>query len=213
MRAIFVPTVKEANGIFGRIGFEPYKYGIMKGFYNAIPVYVTSVSKISAAFAASVVLRDENITEAMLTGICGAYRGSGINVGDVVCIYKDYFADEGVFYEDRMDSLGELGFQIADGGCAHYEKIRDMAIVNSNTVSYLDGVGGVSEMMHKKTGASVENMEGAAFGYVCNILKIKAFHVRGVSNFCGKRSDQMWDVNLAFSNLKRFFEYEYKSAL
>lgn len=210
MRAIFVPTVKEAEGIFGDIKLQEYKYGIIKGAYRDIPVYVTSVTKTSAAFSASMVLSEGSITEALLTGICGAYVKSGLSVGDVVSVQKDFFADEAVFYEDRIDSIGDLGFKITEGGFVEFATIQDMPIINSNTVSFLDGVGRVSEMMRKKTGASVENMEGAAFGYVCNMLKIKAFQVRGVSNFCGARSEQRWNIRLAFDNLKRFFESVYK---
>ena len=41
-----------------------------------------------------------------------------------------------------------------------------------------------------------------------NMLNVKAFQVRAVSNFCGKREEQMWDANKAFANLKSFFETE-----
>lgn len=209
MRAIFVPTEKEGEKIFGSV-FKPYKYGIRKGEYNGIPLYVTGISKTLTAFSAAIVLSGENVTEAVLTGICGAYRYSGLKVGDVVSIHRDFFADEAVFFNDRVEPVSAMGFGMPSDGCFSPYDTGIMPIVNSNTVSFLDGEGRISDIMGRSTGASVENMEGASFGYACNMLGIKAFHIRAVSNYCGRRDEQMWDINKAFTNLKSFFETHFQ---
>jgi len=206
MKAIFVPTVKEAEGIFSGIELTLWKYGIFKAEYNDIMIFVTGITKTSAAFSAATVFGAFPVEEAILTGICGAYKQSGLNVGDVVSVHKDFFADEAVFYRDRITTLDEMGFGFAKDGCCEFASYSNLPIVNSNTVSFLDGEGEVSALLYTKYGASVENMEGAAFGFVCNMLGIKAYQVRAVSNFCGKRSEQEWNARLALGNLKRLFE-------
>lgn len=209
MKAIFVPTEKEGQKIFG-IGFSAYKFGVLRGEYNGIPVFVTGISKTLAAFSAAILIQSEGVAEALLTGICGAYRSSELNIGDVVSVHRDFFADEAVFYKDRLESITSMGFGLPSEGCSVYETLKMLPIVNSNTVSFLDGEGEISEIMRKSTDAAVENMEGASFGYVCNTLGVKAFQVRAVSNYCGRRETQMWDINKAFANLKRFYETDFK---
>lgn len=206
MKAIFVPTIKEAEGIFSGIELKLWKYGIFKAEYNDIMIFVTGVTKTSAAFATTVILNEFPVEEAILTGICGAYRQSGLKVGDVVSVHRDFFADEAVFYADRITDIHEMGFGFAKDGCAEFTYYENLPIVNSNTVSFLDGEGGVSALLADKYSAEIENMEGAAFGFVCNTLGIKAYQVRAVSNFCGKRDRQEWNVKLALGNLKSLFE-------
>ncbi len=206
MKAIFVPTVKEAESIFPGIELTLWKYGVFKAEYNDIMIFVTGATKTCAAFSATSVLGAFSVEEAILTGICGAYRQSGLKVGDVVSVHKDFFADEAVFYSNKITTLNEMGFGFSDDSCSEFISYGNLPIVNSNTVSFLDGEGAVSALLYSKYGASVENMEGAAFGFVCNMLKVKAYQVRAVSNFCGKRDGQEWDVRLALGNLKRLFE-------
>jgi futalosine hydrolase len=206
MKAIFVPTVKEAEGIFPGIELTLWKHGVFKAEYNDIMIFVTGAAKTCAAFSTAMVLGAFPVEEAILTGICGAYRQSGLKVGDVVSVHKDFFADEAVFYSDKITTLGEMGFGFAKEGCCEFASYGNLPIVDSNTVSFLDGEGAVSALLYSKYGASVENMEGAAFGFVCNTLGIKAYQVRAVSNFCGKRDGQEWNVRLALGNLKRLFE-------
>lgn len=206
MKAIFVPTVKEAESIFTGIELTLWRHGIFCAEYNDIMIFVTGATKTCAAFSAGAVLGAFPVAEAVLTGICGAYRQSGLNVGDVVSVHKDFFADEAVFYRNKITTMDEMGFGFANDGCSEFISYGNLPIVNSNTVSFLDGEGDVSSLLYSKYGAAVENMEGAAFGFVCNMLGIKAYQVRAVSNFCGKRSGQEWNIRLALGNLKRLFE-------
>jgi futalosine hydrolase len=208
VKAYFVASDKEGKAIFPHVNFRPWKFNILKGEYNGIPVFVIGVSKTSAAFSASMIFNELDISEAVLTGVCGAYRSSDLNVGDVIGISEDYFADEGLFLGGEVELLHEMGFGFADRGCSVFDTSDKYQIVKSNTVSYLDGDGEVADIYMKKTGAAVENMEGAAFGYVCNQLGIRVLQIRAVSNYCGKRDNQEWDIKKALQNLKRLFEYD-----
>ncbi|PLX68275.1 MAG: hypothetical protein C0602_08800 [Denitrovibrio sp.] len=206
MKALFVPSISEGKKIFPGCKFEKYKHDLHKGEFRGVHVFVIGVSKIPSVFNSIMAIKDFNITEAILTGVCGAYSNSGLSVGDVVSIHRDWFADEGLYTGDGFTSLNELGFGIIKKRYTEYSTLENLTVVDSATVSFLDGVGHISEMFQKSTGAQVENMEGAAFAYACNMLSVKCFQIRAVSNFCGKRDEQEWDFKKAVSKLKRFFE-------
>ncbi|ADD68697.1 purine or other phosphorylase family 1 [Denitrovibrio acetiphilus DSM 12809] len=209
MKAIFVPSLGEAGKIFPNVKFTEWKHGIMQGEFRGYPVFITGVSKTPVTFAATAVLGTFDISEALLTGVCGAYRESGLSVGDVISVEKDYFADEGLYTELGFESLFKMGFGFMGSRYISFSAFRDLPVADSNTVSFLDGEGRISEILQKSTGASVENMEGAAFGYVCNMLGIKSFQVRGVSNFCGNRTEQQWNFKKAAANLERVLDLSF----
>lgn len=206
MKALFVPSISEGKKIFSGISFALWRHNILIGEFKGLPVFVTGVSKSPAVFASIIAIKEYNITEAILTGVCGAYRGSGLSVGDVVSIHKDWFADEGLYDSEGFHSLDEMGFSFIEKRYIEFGILKSLPVADSNTVSFLDGIGTISELFQKSTGAKVENMEGAAFGYVCNMLSVKCFQVRAVSNFCGARKQQEWDFKKAVANLKNYFE-------
>jgi len=206
MKALFVPSVLEGEKIFSGCKFGKYKHDIYKSEFKGVPVFAIGVSKTPSVFNSIIAIKDFNITEAILTGVCGAYRNSGLSVGDIVSIHKDWFADEGLYTGEGFTSLNDMGFGIIKKRYTEYDTYEDLPVVDSATVSFLDGVGQISEIFQKTTEAQTENMEGAAFGYVCNMLSVKCFQVRAVSNFCGKRDEQEWNFKKAVSNLKRFFD-------
>lgn len=206
MKAFFVPSVFEGEKIFSGIKFNRHSYDILCGDYRGTPVFTTGVSKVPAVFNSIIAIKDFNITEAVLTGVCGAYRSSGLSVGDLVSIKREHFADEGLYTEGSFKTLDEMGFGFIKNRYIEYSVFENLPAVESATVSFLDGVGEISELFAGNTGAQVENMEGAAFGYVCNMLSVKCYQVRSVSNFCGERSSQQWDIKKALSNLKNYFD-------
>ncbi|PLX66202.1 MAG: hypothetical protein C0603_12395 [Denitrovibrio sp.] len=207
MKAIFVPSVMEARKIFPVGNFIEWKYGIFKGEFKGIPVFTTGVSKTPTAFSLPVIINEFKISEAILTGVCGAYRSSKLSVGDLITINKDHFVDEGLYHKGEFQSIVQMGFGFSDTSYSEFEIFKDLPVADSNTVSFLDGEGKISEIFQKSTGADVENMEGAAFGYACKMLGIKCFQVRAVSNYCGARDEQGWDFKKAILNLKRFFDF------
>jgi len=209
MKAIFLPSIVEAKKIFPEVVFKNWKYGILQGDFRGLSVFITGVSKTPTVFNTSVILSEVPVTEAYLTGVCGAYRSSGLAVGDVVTVGKDFFADEGLLDGGEFKSLDQMGFWFLEKRYTEFSVLEGLTVADSATVSFLDGEGRISEILQKSTGAKVENMEGASFAYVCNMLKVKCFQIRAVSNYCGVRKDQQWDFNQAVRNLKSFFETFY----
>ena len=203
-KVIFVPTLKEAHGIFGTLEHIQNPYGYYESNFEGKKVVVTGITKTCAALATFAVLSSQDFDEAYLLGIAGAYRGSGINIGEIVSVKFDFFVDEALFLNEKITFLSELGFSFCEENRVCFNTLGNIKIVNSNTVSLLSSDDTLAKLYFGKTGASIENMEGAAFGFVAQKFGIDFFQVRGISNYCGKRDNQMWDTKKAFNSLKEF---------
>jgi len=206
MKAVFVPSLGEAKFIFPQLRFTEWKRGINTADADGYKVFITGVTKTPCAMSTTSVFENFDVTEALLTGVCGAYRGCGLAVGDIVTIAKDHFADEGLYEGEKFKSVFDMGFGFLEKSYIMFDEIRNVQVADSNTVSFLDGNGSISQILHNSTGAHVENMEGASFGYVCKLFGVKSYQLRAVSNFCGIRSKQEWDFKKAILNLKTFYE-------
>ena len=205
---VFVPTLKEAEKIFENVSFIKNNHGLYIAELKNIDVIITGIGKSNAAFSSCISLVNSSYYTVYLLGICGAYRNSGLKPGDIVSITKDYFADEGLMNSDgEYKLLSEMGFTINDGrNYSEFNCAEGLKKVTGNTVSFLSGTDKTAGLYQSKTKASVENMEGASLGMVCERLNISARQVRAVSNFCGDRKKQEWDIKKAFNVLRKFAE-------
>lgn len=98
--------------------------------------------------------------------------------------------------------MHEKGFISAPdnrGECLTFDKFKT---VNSNTISLIPLFDELSNIYQNKTNASVENMEGASFAYTLNKFNIKPYQIRTVSNYCGNKELQQWNIKKACKNLK-----------
>jgi len=209
---VFIPSVKEAENIFENVSFVINNHGLYSAELSNFDVIVTGIGKANAAFSSCISLFNSNYNSVYLVGICGAYRHSDLKPGDLVCITEDYFADEGLLdSEGEYKLLSELGFALNDGrSYSEFNFVQGLKKVIGNTVSFLSGTEKTVDLYQSKTGAAVENMEGASLGMVCERLNIPSYQVRAVSNFCGDRKNQEWNVKKAVNALKTFVsEYIY----
>jgi len=205
-KVVVVPTVKEAEKLFENIAFYEWKYGILKGIHNRTPVYICGISKSNAAFSAPFIISEHTNSNIIMTGICGAYRESGLSVGEVVSIEKDYFVDEASYENGVLKNIGDQGFPVIENNYSFFRKIPELKVVNSNTVSFLSTDERIEKEYYNFSCASVENMEGAAFGLAANRMGVHIYQVRAVSNYCGPRKQQEWNINFSFESLKNYFK-------
>lgn len=203
---VFIPSVKEAEKIFENVSFARNNHGLYSAELNNFDVIVTGIGKSNTAFSSCISLINANYHAVYLLGICGAYRHSDLKPGDLVCITEDYFADEGLLDSDgEYKLLSEIGFALNNGrNYSEFECVQGLKKVIGNTVSFLSGTDKTADLYQSKTKAAVENMEGASLGMVCEKLKIPAYQVRAVSNFCGDRKNQEWDIKKGVNALKKF---------
>lgn len=196
---LFVPTAKELSKIFG-IRETAREKGFEYAFFKNTPVVLTGIGKTNAAITASAFFGIYRPYKAILTGICGAYRASGLKIGETVSVVEDNFADEGSYDGFRLVSLAERGMPLWEGGAVPFAPLDGFFKAVSNTVSLLPAENGLSEIYRTKTGAHVENMEGASFGLAAVKAGIRAFQLRAVSNYCGAMPE--WNIAEAASALR-----------
>lgn len=199
--AIFLPTALEMKAIFN---IEPNKKDEILEYttYRDIPLIITGAGKTNSSLSASYFATKHYADIILLTGICGAYRNTEINIGDTVSIKYDYFVDEAEYNKINIKTMHEKGFISAPdnrGECLTFDKFKT---VNSNTISLIPLFDELSNIYQNKTNASVENMEGASFAYTLNKFNIKPYQIRTVSNYCGNKELQQWNIKKACKNLK-----------
>lgn len=141
-------------------------------------------------------------------GVCGAYPGSGLSVGDGCIVTRETFVDEGVETATGFLDLRSLGFDQTASLLADEE--RSLAWANllgvprvlGATVSCCSGTDALAGVYAGRSGAAVETMEGAAVAHVAQAFDIPWVGVRAVSNRCGERAQGGWDLPRALQRLQ-----------
>lgn len=140
-------------------------------------------------------------------GICGSFDDT-LELGDVVCVMIDQFADFGVFENGQW----KTGFDMKLIS-SHKKPFTQGELVATNTdiVPYPKVIAVTSqtitstttqrEMLEKKFHPAIETMEGAYIHYVCIQEDIPFVHLRSVSNTVGERNKSRWDIETAVANL------------
>ncbi|MCD8492344.1 MAG: hypothetical protein LRY51_10855 [Geovibrio sp.] len=101
--------------------------------------------------------------------------------------------------------LSEEGFPVCENNFTIFEKMPSLGSAESNTVSLLSSCDLLANIYYNKTNAAVENMEGAPVGLSAVRCGVKAMQVRSVSNYCGERINQEWDIKSAFRSFSFLF--------
>ncbi len=208
---IAIPSEFEVKKIFGNVSIN-VENGLKYTLYRDYLILLTGVSKISTTYNLTKFLSsNNNIDKIYLIGIAGAYEGSELNISDIVSVQKDYLIDEATIFQTdnqniKITTMHEKGINIIDNNFAEFKVVDKMQVVNSNTVSLIQTDENICNAFRDKYGASVENMEGAAFGYITSQFKVDTYQIRSISNFCGLRFNNSWDVKGACAKLKDFVD-------
>ncbi len=208
---IAIPSEFEVKKIFGNVSIK-VENGLKYALYRDHLILLTGVSKISTTYNLTKFLsNNSNIKKIYLLGIAGAYEGSELNISDIISVQKDYLIDEATIVQtDNLDikltTMYEKGIDIIDNNFAEFKIVESMKVVNSNTVSLIQTDESICNAYRDKYGASIENMEGAAFGYIASQFNIDTYQIRSISNFCGLKFNSSWDVKGACAKLKEFID-------
>ena len=170
---------------------------------------VVGVGKIASALGAVRRLYQQRPERVLLIGLAGAFRASGLAVGDVCVVGRSVLADEGVAGEGGvyLDAHVDLGFEVGGPWAADAELSRCLPVslprVVAATVSTCAGNDSLDMERSARTGAAVETMESAAIAAVCAELGVRWCELRVVSNYCGDRSRSGWDLQGALGIVSR----------
>ena len=162
-----------------------------------VRVVVTGVGPVNAAHAVTVAAMQVKPSEIMVCGVGGAYPGSPLLVGDVVCAEMECYGDLGASSPDGFLDMKALGFPVVSSPGPIYNDLPMQILPLQKrakfvTVSTCTGTDHEARAIAARTGGAVENMEGAAIAHVGHLLGIGVGEVRGISNLVTNRDTKSW---------------------
>jgi len=166
-----------------------------------VPVLVTGVGAVNAAYSLTQYLEQEDVDSVIVCGVGGAYPGSGLEIGDVVCAESECYGDLGADSPDGFLDMQALGFPLIAKPELYnvlpaqiFPMPRRVRFVTLNTCTGRDET---AHALQARTGGAVENMEGGAILHVATLAGIPAGEIRGISNHVGKRDRASWRLKEA----------------
>jgi len=193
-----------------------------EGFLNGVPLRLlhTGIGKAAAASAATVLIERHAPDIIVSIGCGGAYRTSGLAVGDLAVATEEIFGDEGVLAPEGFLDVEALGLPSAQREDKRFyntfpvsRKVADTVSpllsafvaqrgrrVKSGpfvTVSTCSGTTTAGTEMARRTGGICENMEGGAVAQVCALYALPFLEIRGISNLVEDRDTSRWDLKSA----------------
>lgn len=166
--------------------------------------FSTNLSVLLSRFAA-----EGPFTHVVLAGICGAYPGRGLNVGDVVRVESERVGDLGVV--ERNGSFTPW-YKVINAPVQVYESspLRDvpaslgrLKAVSGLTVNCCTGTSAMAAERVQNFNVDVESMEGAACFSICRVFGMPCLEIRAVSNVAADRDKTTWRIQDALEALSR----------
>lgn len=163
---------------------------------RSIAVVETGVGLVSAAIALTRFLDAHPARVVMACGVGGAYPGSGVEVGEVVCASTETYGDIGAESPDGFLDLAQLGLARSSEpmplDC--FPVARRVPFV---TCAMVTGTDARARSIVARTGGAIESMEGAAIVQAARTFGVRVGEVRGVSNRAGERDRASWRLDEA----------------
>lgn len=175
---------------------------------------LSGVGKANAAgaVAAALTTHPNGYAAVINLGIAGALPAeTPLALGDSVLATTSVFADEGVRAPDRFLTTEAMNFPVGVEGTdavppdpALSAKLGTLADHHAviATVSACSGRDEDALALTDRTGAKAEAMEGAAAALACaRTAGVPFAELRVISNTCGNRESQIWDLARASDRL------------
>ena len=174
--------------------------------------FATNLSVLLSRFAA-----EGPFTHVVLVGICGAYPGRGLDVGDVVRVDSEVVGDLGVVESDGSftpwhkvcatsanGSVPQTSAQVYEssslrGVPAWLSNLKPVAGLSVNCCT---GTASMAKERVENFNVDVESMEGAACFSICHAFGVPCYEIRAVSNFATTRDKSTWRIKEALASLR-----------
>ena len=174
-----------------------------------IDILITGIGGTFTSFHLTNTLRDNKYQFVINIGIAGSLT-TELNIGEVVSVVTDEFADLGIEKENEFLTLFETGymepneFPFEHGvlKAADYNGLIKLKKVRGITTNRSHGRDTSINEIKAKFNAQVETMEGAVVMYVCSWFGIPCIQIRSISNFVVPREMAQWNIPLALEKLK-----------
>ena len=159
---------------------------------------------VATAFALGKHLALKKYDLAINAGIAGSFDFN-LDLGDVVMVKEDVFADQGAEDGDNFLSINEMGFgesrqvpTILNAGSLNTYNLKQARAI---TVNKVHGNELSIARVIARLNPQIESMEGAAFFYACNNSLTPCIQIRSISNYVERRNREKWNIGLAIKNL------------
>ncbi len=202
--AIVAATEPEINVIKDSLNAEELQH---------VDFIVTGVGMINTCFELTKASIEKTYNYVINVGIAGSFERN-INIGEVVWVKRELFAEMGAEDGDEFLSLIQLGLQSHDEFPFEWGELKAATLPEINSLSELRQVRGITvnkvhgnEQSIMKTklqfSPQIESMEGAAVFYVCLKQGIPCIQIRSISNYVERRNRETWNIPLALKNLQQ----------
>lgn len=185
--------------------FKNYKFQEI-----AYDILITGIGVAFSTFHLTNALKDNQYNIVLNVGISGSLTKE-LDIGEVVNVISEEFADLGIENKNEFLTLFEAGFLDFnefpfDKGILKPELVDikiELKQVRGITTNKSHGRKSSIAGLNEKFTAQVESMEGAAIFYVCNWIGIPCCQIRAISNYVEPRDSAKWNIPLALDNLKQ----------
>jgi futalosine hydrolase len=181
---------------------------------HKITLLITGVGMVSTAFQLGKINRDDyNI--ALNIGIAGSFSKE-LQIGEVVNVTSDCFAELGADYGDKFIPLKRLDFakDLSESFFAENGEIQNLTTTENPIINRLKKVKGITvntvngeatriEKIKELFAPEIESMEGAAYFYACMKMNLPCFQLRAISNYIEPRNLNNWKIPFAIANLNK----------
>ena len=174
---------------------------------NRYDAAVCGVGMLDFSANLALLLAKNRYERVIQVGICGAYPGRGLEIGEVVRVDSEVVGDMGI--QTREGHF--VAWNEVVGEETRYEgesprfltlALASVRSVTGVTVNCCTGTAYLAGRRSRLFNADVESMEGAACFAVCKRFGVPAFQFRGVSNIATDRDPSTWKISEALMALK-----------
>lgn len=174
-------------------------------------ILITGLGTAATVYHLTRRLHEKQYDLVIQAGIAGAFNPA-FNLGEVVFIKKDTFADSGIEEEGKFKTLFETGFSgkndfpYTDGWLVNEHFLAagvQLPAASGITVETVTGNSSRNEIRKRLFSTGTESMEGAAFHYVCLQQHVRFLQIRSISNYTGERDKTKWDIRKAVASLHK----------
>jgi len=196
---------------------------ITRGYIEGKPVraLITGPGVINTVQSLTAAIENARPSLIIQTGCAGAFRKSGLNIGDIGIATEEIDIQLGIETEDGSFPLKELPFSIiksnsidiknrypldiefvnqASETLRKFFEEKRIGLINGPfiTVSTITATSSRAKDIYKQFSPCMECMEGAGAAHLSIYYDIPFLEIRSASNFAGKRDRNSWNLSLAF---------------
>ncbi|HEY6160847.1 MAG TPA: futalosine hydrolase [Bacteroidia bacterium] len=170
----------------------------------SVDIMITGVGMVATAFAMGKYFGENSCDAALNLGLAGSFNRA-IELGSVVNIVQDHFAEIGAEDDEKFLSLKEMNLE-GEAGVMNENEFRNPVLelipkVCGITVNTVHGNEKSIEKVFAHFHPDTESMEGAAFLYACKRQNMACAQVRAISNYVEKRNRAAWNIPVALEKL------------